>query len=126
MIIHKINIALGLISIAGLVGVYGLKYSVAEVAHHKQTLERKIAHQKADLSLLEADWAYLNQPAYIQPIINRHQVELDLAPVEQAQFGTFTDLPMRPVAAPDTAAMTALFKSLDAGVDPTDKPIGEH
>jgi hypothetical protein len=30
---------------------------------------------------------------------------------------------MRP-AQPDTQAMTALFQSLSAGVDPADKPIG--
>lgn len=124
MIIHKLNIVLALTSVLALVGVYGLKYSVEGVARTKSGLERTIAHQKADLSLLQADWSYLNQPGHIQPIVDRHAQALGLGPLQQSQFGAFTDLPMRPVATPDTQAMTDLFKSLDAGVDPADKPIG--
>ena len=37
----------------------------------------------------------------------------------QKQFGSFSDQPMRP-AQPDNAALDALLKSLDAGVDPID------
>lgn len=121
--IRKLNIFLMLTSAIAFVAVYGLKYSVEEVAKSKTTLERQIEHQKGDLSLLEADWSYLNQPGYIQPIVERHVAALNLAPITQAQFGSLEDLPMRPVA-PDTEAMTQLFKSLESGVDPADKPIG--
>lgn len=123
--IRKLNILLLLTSSIAFVAVYALKYSVEEVARSKTSLERQIERQKGELSLLEADWSYLNQPGYIQPIIERHLDALDLQPIKQAQFGSLADLPMRPVQ-PDTAAMTALFKSLEAGVDPADKPIGGH
>ena len=121
--IRKLNILLMLTSAIAFVAVYGLKYSVEEVAKNKQALERQIEHQQADLSLLKADWSYLNQPGYLQPIIMRHIDQLNLQPLKQAQFGSLTDIPLRPVQ-PDTEAMTALFKSLEAGVDPADKPIG--
>lgn len=121
--IKKLNIFLLVTSSIAFVAVYGLKYSVEEVAKHKQALERQIEKQKGQLSLLEADWSYLNQPSYIQPIIDRHLAQLDLQPIKQMQFGSLSELPMRPVQ-PDTAAMTALFTSLEAGVDPADKPIG--
>ena len=123
MIIRKLNILLMLTSSIAFVAVYGLNYSVEEVAKNKLALERHIDQQKAQLSLLQADWSYLNQPGYIQPIVERHLDQLNLQPIKQAQFGSLTELPMRPVQ-PDTSAMTALFQSLDAGVDPADKPIG--
>jgi hypothetical protein len=121
--IHRLNIILALTSLAVLVAVYGLKYSVEEVAKSKTALERQIVRQQGELSLLQADWSYLNQPAHIQPIVDRHQDVLQLQVIKQAQFGSLADIPMRPVQ-PDTDAMTALFQSLDAGVDPADKPIG--
>jgi len=121
--INKLNIILALTSVAALVGVYGLKYSVQEIASAKTALQRTIEHQKADLSLLQADWSYLNQPAHIQPIVDRHADALGLQSIKQTQFGAFVDLPMRP-AAPDTDAMTQLFQSLANGVDPADKPLG--
>ena len=34
-------------------------------------LERKIERQEASLSLLEAEWAYLNQPTHVAPIVLR-------------------------------------------------------
>ena len=121
--IRNLNILLLLTSSIALVAVYGLKYSVAEVAKSKQALQRQIQKQQGQLSLLQADWSYLNQPGYIQPIVTRHQQELDLQPIKQTQFGSLADIPMRPVQ-PDTEAMTALFKSLQSGVDPADQPIG--
>ena len=121
--IRKFNILLMLTSAIALVAVYGLKYSVEEVAKSKQALERQIQKQQGQLSLLKADWSYLNQPGYIQPIVMRHQQELNLQPIKQTQFGSLGDLPMRPIQ-PDTNAMTALFKSLESGADPADKPIG--
>ncbi|MDR3470424.1 MAG: hypothetical protein P4M09_01835 [Devosia sp.] len=121
--IRKFNIFLMLTSSIAFAAVYGLKYSVEEVAKSKLALERQIQRQQGELSLLKADWSYLNQPGYIQPIVMRHQQELDLQPIKQTQFGSLGDLPMRPVQ-PDTDAMTALFKSLESGVDPADKPIG--
>jgi hypothetical protein len=121
--IRKLNIFLMLTSAIAFVAVYGLKYSVEEVAKSKLALQRQIEHQQGELSLLKADWSYLNQPGYIQPIIERHADALNLQPIKQAQFGSLDDLPMRPLQ-PDTGAMTALFQSLNAGVDPADKPIG--
>ncbi|HVW92379.1 MAG TPA: hypothetical protein VHB74_07205 [Devosia sp.] len=121
--IRKLNIILMLTSSIAFVAVYGLKYSVEDVAKQKQALERQIEKQKGQLSLLEADWSYLNQPGYIQPIIDRHLDQLKLQPIAQSQFGSLEDIPMRPVQ-PDTQAMTDLIKSLESGVDPADKPMG--
>lgn len=122
--IKTLNIVLTGTALLALIGVYALKYSVEETASAKFELQATIERQEADLSLLKADWSYLNQPAHVAPIVARHQEALGLQPIAPAQFVTLDTLPMRP-AAPDTDALNALFESLDAGVDPADQMIGE-
>ncbi|MBD8064175.1 hypothetical protein IC608_01625 [Devosia sp. PTR5] len=117
--IRSLNILLIFTSVAMLAGVYAIKFSIEGTASERTALTEQISDQEAQLSLLKADWAVLNQPGYIDPIIKRHQEELGVVPVKQEQFGSFADLPMRP-AKPDTAAMDALFQAIDEGVDPID------
>ena len=88
-------------------------------AAERTSIQAQIADQEGQLSLLKADWAVLNQPGHIAPIVKRHEAELAIGPVQQEQFGSFTALPMRPVA-PDTAAMDALFAAISEGIDPID------
>ncbi len=120
--IKMLNAIMLCTSIAGLIGVYALKYSVEDIATDKTRIERKIDRQAGELSLLKADWSYLNQPAHVAPIVARHQEALALVPTNQDQFGRMDNLPMRP-AAPDTAALDALLTSLDAGIDPLEQLI---
>jgi hypothetical protein len=120
--IRVINLVLFCMSLAALVGVYGLKYAVEDIAAEKVSIERKIDRQTGELSLLKADWSYLNQPAHVGPIVARHQEALALIPIGQEQFGRMDNLPMRP-AAPDTAALDDLLNSLDAGIDPIEQLI---
>jgi hypothetical protein len=124
MMIRTLNVVLVCTSIAALIGVYALKYSVEDTAAEKVSLQREIERQQADLSLLKADWAFLTQPANVAPIVTRHQAELNLQTLQQDQFGTFTQLPMR-LKAPDTGALDQLFQSLNAGVDPIQQIISE-
>lgn len=121
--IRTLNVILMCTSAIALIGVYALKYSVEETASEKSAIERQIERQEGQLSLLKADWAYLNQPAHVAPIVARHAEALGLVPMEPKQFGTFADLPMRPVVAKDTMALDSLFESLEAGVDPIEQLI---
>ena len=122
--IRTLNLILLGTSVLGLIGVYALKFSVEETAATKAAIERKIGQQEGELSLLKADWAYLNQPGHVAPIVARHEAALGLQPVVPEQFGGLANLPMRP-AAPDTDALDALFESLNAGVDPAIESIGD-
>ena len=115
--IRTLNVVMVCTSLLGLVGVYGLKYAVEETASTKAGLERTIERQQADLSMLKADWAYLNQPAHVAPIVARHAEALGLVTLKQDQFGRMDNLPMRKPA-PDTVALDALFESLSQGIDP--------
>lgn len=115
--IKGLNVLLLVTCLVALVGVYALKYQTVDTANEKIAFERIIDKQKNDLSLLQADWAALKHPAHIDPIVQRHAEELGLADVRQAQFISIEDIPMRS-GAPDSAALSALFRSLQSGVDP--------
>lgn len=122
--IRTLNIVFVCTSIFALIGVYALKYSVSETAAEKTAIQRQIERQQADLSLLKADWAFLNQPANVAPIVARHVAELNLQNLAQDQFGRFEVLPLR-LTAPDTLALDSLFESLNSGVDPIQQIISE-
>lgn len=115
--IQKFNLFLLVAATVALASVYILKFSIEHTAGEKRALEAHIEEQEAELSLLKADWAVLNQPGHIAPIVHRHQDALQLAEVSPKQFGSFQDLPMRP-SQPDAGAMDDLFEMLEAGVDP--------
>ncbi|QYO75415.1 cell division protein FtsL [Devosia salina] len=117
--IRNLNIFLLFASVAMLAGVYALKFSIEGTASERTALIAQISDQEGQLSLLKADWAVLNQPGHIDPIVQRHQAELAIGPVQQEQFGSFAALPMRP-AAPDTEGMDALFAAIAEGIDPID------
>jgi hypothetical protein len=121
--IKTLNVILVCTSLIGLVGVYTLKFQVEDTASTKAGLERRIERQQASLSLLEAEWAYLNQPTHVAPIVQRHQDVLMLEPTKPTQFASMDSLPMRPVVQPDTTALDALFESLESGVDPIEQLI---
>ena len=120
---RTINAILVCTSIAALIGVYGLKYAVEDTASEKVRIERHIDRQESELSLLQADWAYLNQPAHVAPIVARHAAALGLLPTKPQQFGSITDLPMRPIVQVDDSGLDGLFQSLEAGVDPIETLI---
>ncbi|WP_193335215.1 cell division protein FtsL [Devosia beringensis] len=117
--IRNLNIILIFTSVLMLSGVYGLKFAIENTAGERSMLIAQIDEQEGALSLLKADEAVLSQPGHIDPIVKRHALALDIAPVRQEQFGAFAALPMRP-AKPNSAAMDSLFTALEAGVDPID------
>ena len=121
--IKTLNFILVCTSLVGLVGVYALKFQVEDTASAKAALERHIERQQVSLSLLEAEWAYLNQPTHVAPIIARHNEVLMLQPTKPTQFAAIDSLPMRPVLQPDTTALDALFESLESGIDPIEQLI---
>ncbi len=118
--IRALNIILMVTSLIMLVGVYALKYQTVDTANEKLELERTIEKQRSELSLLKAEWAYLNQPSHIEPIVRRHEERLNLQVADQGQFMRIEDIPMRPYEA-DSEGLTELLNSLEDGVD----PIGE-
>lgn len=123
--IRVINVILAISCIGALAGVYALKFGVEQTAEERSALVSNIARQEGELSMLEADWAYLNHPGHIEPIVRRHQASLGVENARADQWGDFNSLPMRP-ADPDSTGMDALFEALALGVDPADLQTVEN
>src|SRR5690606_23806420 len=109
---------LGIIAVIAVVAVYSQKHMAELTAEQIGRVEASIAKQQADLSILKADWAYLNQPTHIQPIVDRHHDDLNLQMAQAKQFGSFEARLMRPQQRLDTDALDALFETIEAGEDP--------
>ncbi len=120
--IRSLNTLLVVVSVVGLVAVYALKSQAEKTAVEISALETTVARKTEFLSTLRADWAYLNQPSTLEPIIVRHAAELGLAPSSAEQFTSLESIPMRPPSEPNSAALEALLVSLEAGIDPTASP----
>lgn len=116
--LHRLNLILAVVSVLAVVAVYSQKHFAELTAEEIGRINSAIGRQQADLSILRADWAYLNQPTQIQPIIERHNDMLGLQIAQAKQFGSFDDLPMRPQQRLDTDSLNALFETIEAGEDP--------
>jgi hypothetical protein len=116
--LQRLNIVLAVIAVIAVVAVYSQKHMAELTAEEIGRVEQAIARQQADLSILKADWAYLNQPTHVHPIVDRHNDVLNLQVAEAKQFGSFADLPMRPQQRLDTESLDALFETIEAGEDP--------
>ncbi|MCB9994291.1 MAG: hypothetical protein H6873_11620 [Hyphomicrobiaceae bacterium] len=122
--IRTLNFILFLTSVLALAGVYVLKYQTETIADEKAAIARDIAQQNTNLSVLQADWAFLSQPSHIEPIITRHLDSLELKVISAKQYGSVSDIPMRPQRVNDEA-LTRLLESLDAGIDPIGDKLNE-
>jgi hypothetical protein len=92
--------------------VFQVKYQAEAVAGRAAALQRQVDQENETLSLLEAEWSLLIQPARVQELVTRHAELLKLQPLDPAQIIKIENLPMRPIGpAPDDAA--ALFEILE-------------
>ena len=117
---RALNFILLCTSFIALILVYGQKYRSEDVQSQVIEYQREIATKQQVLKQLDADWAYLNQPARLHAIVERHAEALGLAPIKVAQYGTIGALPMRP-AQPDAEGLGALISALEAGIDPSEQ-----
>jgi hypothetical protein len=93
--------------------VFQVKYRAEKVAEHAGGLQREIDQEKEALSLLEAEWSLLNQPARVQELVTRHADALKLQPLDPTQITRVENLPMRPKG-PEPADAEALSAILQA------------
>mgnify|MGYP000990050816 CR=1 FL=1 len=73
------------------IGLYLVKYSVADVQREVATLKTQLASEKESLHLLNAEWAYLNRPDRLRQLADRH---LDLEAIDSRQINQVAVLPV--------------------------------
>lgn len=72
--------------------LYQLKYQVAGLEAEHARLARELAAEREALHVLDAEWAFLNQPHRLADLAARH---LDLVPLGADHVTTLVDLPPR-------------------------------
>ena len=97
--------------------VFQVKYRAEAVAEQAAALQRDLDQENETLSLLEAEWSLLIQPARVQELVERHEELLKLQPLDPAQITELEELPMRP-RGPEPDDEAALAELL--GIEPAD------
>jgi hypothetical protein len=99
--------------------VFHVKYRAEAVAEHASQLQRALDQENETISLLEAEWSLLIQPARVQELVERHADLLELQPLDPSQIVKIDNLPMRPTgpAADDEAALSAILESETGGIE---------
>jgi hypothetical protein len=95
--------------------LYQVKYEVRLLEQEARQLHQGVAREQQAIQVLNAEWAYLNQPARIQELAERY---LDLKPIKAAQIGTVERLPLRPVAPPAAPGADGLVAEATPGTGP--------
>lgn len=84
--------------------LYQVKYEVRLLEQEARELHRGVTRERQSIQVLDAEWAFMNQPSRIQDLAERY---LDLKPVKPSQITSIDRLPLRPVEptpAPGSAA----------------------
>lgn len=84
------------------------------VTHGRQRLENITAEMRSEedtLRVLQAEWSYLNQPERLEKLAAQY---LKLAPMKGRQFIAAADIPLRPVAMTEPAALADTFSEVGA------------
>ncbi len=93
MIVRKGTLFCMLIAAAGA----GIMFMVAHQAqlreHELDRLQHAIRNARESIAVLEAEWAYLNQPQRLQQLGTRY---LNMAPLTPDRIVRLEDLPLRP------------------------------
>ena len=119
--------AISVIAAAGsAVFVFQVKYRAEAVAEHAADLQRQIDREKETVSLLEAEWSLLIQPARVQELVERHAELLKLQPLDPGQITRLENLPMRPKgpAPEDESALSAILEGAPGEPSETKQETG--
>lgn len=99
-------------AVSAAVFVFHVKYRAEAVAERATELQRELDQEQETISLLEAEWSLLIQPARVQDVVERHADLLQLQPLDPEQITDLRSLPMRPSgpAPDDEAALSAILE----------------
>ena len=81
---------------------YRVNYATQEALNRVADLRAQIAREREALSVLEAEWAYLNRPDRLRALVDANAAELGLVPLTPEQFGevAMVAFPPDPLADP--------------------------
>lgn len=83
--------------LGGGVGLYLLKHEVQAMESRLAELRRQTYSDQQAIHVLRAEWTYLNEPARLKSLAQRH---LGMEPMSATQVAMIADLPRREVIGP--------------------------
>lgn len=85
---RSVYIVLSALFVMGLaVWAYKENYATQEVLREVSQIQRDIGHQREELAVLRAEWAYLNRPGRLRDLAELNFDSLGLLPLLPEQFG---------------------------------------
>ncbi|MCT8972570.1 cell division protein FtsL [Microbaculum marinisediminis] len=91
--------------VAAAVGLYRFKGESQQLARQIAELRAEIDDEREMISVLRAEWNYLDQPSRIQELADRY---LDLNRLDVEQISMVEHLPMRPLDIDPSGANTTI------------------
>ena len=82
------------LTLSAAIALYRFKDQAAGIDAHIDDLRAKIAQEHETITVLRAEWNYLNQPSRIQSLAERY---LELEQLKVEQLASASELPMRPI-----------------------------
>jgi len=95
--IRIVNFLLIAFMIVGVATVYDRKFKAERASKEVAELHHKIKMEHERISLLEAEWSVLRQPARLQKLVERYNDYLKLQPLDAIQIVSFDELPTKPL-----------------------------
>ena len=71
---------------------YRMSYETKDRAEITAKLRRQIAAEREAISVLRAEWAYLNAPARLAKLAERHHGDLGLFPLTSSRFAELAEI----------------------------------
>jgi hypothetical protein len=108
--LRALNVIWVALMVAGAVVTYVMKDRAGRAADHVMELRRDIGREKESLTVLNAEWSVLDQPARLQGLVERYGSYLHLQPLDVRQIATLADVPAKPIESP-AAGLDGLITS---------------
>ena len=90
------NFMMGVLAVAVGFALFEVKYKVEDIEKNLAANVKQISSEHENIHMLEAEWAYLNEPKRLQQLAHKY---LDIIPVKAQQVSTmdvaFETLPHR-------------------------------
>jgi hypothetical protein len=75
---------------------YNENYKTQAKLDHIAELRQQISDQREAISVLNAEWAYLNRPDRLRALVDLNFESLELIPLNGDHFGDTRDIQLRP------------------------------
>ncbi len=99
-------------------GSYWIKYDTRDRLAEIASLRDQIAREHERIAILEAEWAWLNNPDRLARLAEEHGAELGLQPINGAQFGAIAEVaPPPPREEREREIIDALLASALTGAE---------